>query len=297
MIKKDKKIVYLALLGALLLFHIINNAIFLTIYPLAEGKDSYAHITAFNNFCQIIENGKDNPFYIQGKSLLYNLVFVVIDYPPFFYFSAFVFNLLFGGLFFNAPIFTPTVYLLALLSAVYFIGKKINPETGIMAAFICSMYPMIFLPSRHFSLELTLCAISVLSILILLETDFFLRRKFSVLLGIVLGLGMLTKQTFLIYISGPFLVYGFYLLKSCRAEMKKQKIVNMFICSGIFLGISSLFYFNKDIYINAFNRAGFLGAISNNDIFSLEHISYYIRSIRHTLGVFLVLFSLRHVFI
>ena len=288
MSKIDKKTVCLALLIALLIFHIVNNIIFISIYPLAEGKDSYAHITAFNNFCQIIENGKLNPFYVQGKSLLHNLVFVVIDYPPLFYFNAFIFKLLFGGLFLNAAIFISTVYLLVLLFSVYAIGEMINPQTGIIAAFICSMYPMIFLSSRHFSLELMLCALTTASMLVLLKTNYFLNRKLSVSLGIIFGLGMLAKQTFLIYIAGPFLVYSIYSLGSCRREIRRLKIINMLICSGLFLGLSLLFYLNKDIYINIFNRVGFLGAVNNDNLYSFEHISYYLICLRNTIGMFFI---------
>jgi len=286
MSKIDKKTVCLALLIALLIFHIVNNIIFISIYPLAEGKDSYAHITAFNNFCQIIENGKLNPFYVQGKSLLHNLVFVVIDYPPFFYFSAFIFKLLFGGFPINAPILISTFYLLILLGAVYSIGERINPETGIIAAFVCGMYPLIFLPSRHFNLELMLCAIIAVAVLILLRTNYFADRKSSILLGVIIGFGMLTKQTFLIYIAGPFLVYVIYSFKNHPELIKKQKILNLIICAGFFLGISALFYLNKDIYKSIFDRAGFLGAISNDNLFSFDHLSYYFKSLRHTIGLF-----------
>lgn len=286
MIKTDKKIICLLLLIALLIFHVINNFIFISNYPLAEGKDSYAHITAFNNFCQIMENGKLNPFYVQGKSLLHNLIFVVIDYPPLFYFSAFILKFLFGGFLMNVSILNATVYLLILLGAVYSIGEMINPETGIIAAFVCGMYPMIFLSSRHFSLELMLCSISALSILIVLKTNFLLSRKYSILLGIVLGLGMLTKQTFFIYVSGPFLAYAVYSFKNCRTGIKQQMIENVLICCAIFLGIGSLFYLNKDMYANVFNRVRFLGAVNNANLFSAEHASYYLRSLKSTLGIF-----------
>jgi hypothetical protein len=48
------KFTIILLLGLIVFFHIFNNIFFLSIFPLAEGKDSYAHITAFNNFSQII---------------------------------------------------------------------------------------------------------------------------------------------------------------------------------------------------------------------------------------------------
>ena len=55
-------IVYILLMG-IVGIHLLGNIFFLVGHILPEGKDSYAHITAFLNFSGIFENGQANPFY------------------------------------------------------------------------------------------------------------------------------------------------------------------------------------------------------------------------------------------
>lgn len=285
----EKKIKYicLGLLIVLIIFHIANNLYFLAKNPLAEGKDNYAHITAFSNFKQIIDNGKNNPFYIKDQSLAYNLIFGVIDYPPLFYVSADIIDFLLGRFLFNAALLTNTFYLILLLVSVYFIANRINPVAGIISAFICGMYPMVFLSSRHFSIELALAAMCAVSILALIKTDGFQNRKFCLILGIFLGLGMLTKQTFLIYIAGPigFYAYLCFFQKQISFTPDKRKL-NLIGCLFVGILISSIFYCNKGVYLSVLNRAGFSGAVVSNDLYSFAHLSYYLQSLSNTIGYF-----------
>jgi len=290
-----KKNIYWILLISIIFFHFINNIYFLFKYPLPEGKDSVAHITTFLNFSQIIKNGSMHPFYIPGRSWLFNLVFIVLDYPPFFYFVAFLINLLMGQIFLQAALFTASLFFVLLIISIYKIGAIFGRSTGILAAFICSFYPAIFLTSRHFSLELALCAMVSLGIWLLLKTKFFKSLFYSVMLGIILGLGQLTKQTFFLYISGPLIIsIGFFYIQNWKFK-KFIEIRNMVFCCIVFLCISGIFYWSKDIYISAFNRAQFMGAVKDMDIFSPQHLTYYFRSLRDTMGNFFIaifLFSL-----
>lgn len=285
----EKKIKYicLGLLVVLIIFHIANNLYFLAKNPLAEGKDNYAHITAFSNFKQIIDNGKNNPFYIQDQSLAYNLIFCVIDYPPLFYVSADIIDLLLGRFLFNAALLTNTFYLILLLVSVYFIANRSSPVAGIISAYICGMYPMVFLSSRHFSLELALAAMCAVSILALIKTDGFQNRKFCLILGIFLGLGMLTKQTFLIYIAGPFGFYAYlcFFQKQISFTPDKRKL-NLIGCLFVGILICSIFYCNKGVYLSVLNRAGLSGAVVSNDLYSFAHLSYYLQSLSNTIGYF-----------
>ncbi|MBU1088056.1 MAG: glycosyltransferase family 39 protein [Candidatus Omnitrophica bacterium] len=297
MSKKKIKYICLILFGCLAIFHIANNLYFLTCNPLAEGKDSYAHITGFSNFKRILENKQNNPFYRTEKSLGYNLVFGVIDYPPLFYLSAYLMNLLLGSLLVNPALFTNTFYLIMLLSSVYAIAGTINARAAIISAFICGMYPLVFLSSRHFSLELALSAVTALSIFLLIKTNGFEQRKFSLLLGIFLGLGMLLKQTFLIYLSGPMIFY-IYLGLFQKQPLSGLKKRGLNLCLSIIIGIliSSIFYYNPEVYASVFKRAGFSGAVNNENLFSFAHLSYYFQSLPNTIGGFFLLMLLGGLF-
>ncbi|MDD5747109.1 MAG: hypothetical protein PHO30_07605, partial [Candidatus Omnitrophica bacterium] len=125
-----KKSAYSAALLILLLFHVLNNFYFLTLYPLAEGKDSLSHLTAFLNFSHIFHDGASSAFYNPARSWLGNLIFGVIDYPPFFYASAFWFKTLFGAILPNAALYAGTVFLMILLASVYKIGSYWGKENG-----------------------------------------------------------------------------------------------------------------------------------------------------------------------
>jgi hypothetical protein len=285
---KDKKhsLIFLVCLILLIGFHLANNIFFLTSHPLPEGKDSYAHLTAYNNFSQILKSGEESPFYEKDKSFLYNLIYGVIDYPPLFYLSAFFVNFLFSWSLFNGAMLTSGFYLALLLIAVYSLGKKISPSSGLLAAFICSMFPIVFLSSRHFSLELPLAAITALSVLLLLKTEFFSSRKYSVFLGIIMGLGMLLKQTYFLYFSGPLGVYCFFCFKNHGLKTDKLKKINFLIAGLLFLSLSALFYLNKEVYVSVANRAGFYGAVNDKNLLSVRHLTYYFGSLKNTLGLF-----------
>ena len=287
MIKFEKKYaVFLVLL--IILVHLISNIVFLKTYPMPEGKDCYAHITAFNNMNDIISKGRQSIFYDDSGSITRNLIFIVRDYPPFYYLSAVFINML---LFFcgNGAVFTSSVYFTIMLFSVYVIGSYFNRFTGVVSAFICGMYPMIFIASRHFNLELAIGAVAGLFIAVLLGTEFLSNTKRVFLLGIICGAGMLVKQPFWVYISGPFCLYVLYSFRIGEKTDRRKKIVNLILFFCLSLAVSSVFYFDKRVYLSIISRMFFPGAVSDTAIFSVNHFLYYIISLKNTLGVFFVI--------
>ncbi|MBI4846204.1 MAG: glycosyltransferase family 39 protein [Candidatus Omnitrophica bacterium] len=283
----SKKNILFWLLFLLICFHFFNNIAWLIKDPLATGKDSYAHLTSFLNFKQIISDGKTHPFYDQNKSLFYNLVFGVIDYPPFFNFFVFLLDFLFGHFYANAAIFTSTLAFLMLIFLVYKIGEVIEPKTGLLAAFICSFYPMMYYISRHFNIEMTLAAVVCAAVLCLLKTEFFEKRGFSIGLGVMFGIGMLTKETFIVYLVGPLCVTIYFSFNKAERLFWKKRSVNLLLAFLCAFFISLIFYYNKGVYANLFNRSQFIGAVNNSNVFSFEQLIYYPSSFRFTVGVFL----------
>jgi 4-amino-4-deoxy-L-arabinose transferase and related glycosyltransferases of PMT family len=211
----------------------------------------------------------------------------VIDYPPFFYASAFWFKTLFGAILPNAALYAGTVFLVILLASVYKIGSYWGKENGLLAAFICGMYPMIFWTSRHFSLELPLAAMTALSIRYLLKTDLFRSRKYAVVLGIVMGVGMLTKQTFGVYVCGPFTVVLVRMFREFRGPERNLRMGNAGLCLLLTLLISLIYYHEPEVFRNILVRSGFSGAVAEKSIFNPAHLFYYPWTLRNTIGVFL----------
>ncbi len=127
-------------------------------------------------------------------------------YPPLFLVSPLIITLFAGFSKTNAVMINLVFYLIMLIST-YLIGKKIsgNKYTGLLSAFILSMFPMIFGISRCFMLDFALTAMVVFSICCLIYTDRFSNRKISLLFGISLALAFFTKWTAPVFIIGPLI--------------------------------------------------------------------------------------------
>jgi 4-amino-4-deoxy-L-arabinose transferase-like glycosyltransferase len=134
-------------------------------------------------------------------------------YPPFAHLVALPFVLLFEPTI-DALLAANLVFLGIVLGCVYGLGRLFGrPFTGVLAAFLVGMYPVIYGLSRHYLLDIPLTAMVTLSIFCLLRAGNFKRLAPSVLLGVSLGLGMLTKWTFAVFLAGPLLIATLYTVK------------------------------------------------------------------------------------
>lgn len=98
------------------------------------------------------------------------------------------------------------LFLCLLLVATYGIGVRLRgPPAGLVAAVLLACFPHVIGYSRSYWMDLPASALVALGVWALLTTDGFLRRRRSVLFGLIVGLGMLTKFTFLVFLIGPLL--------------------------------------------------------------------------------------------
>jgi 4-amino-4-deoxy-L-arabinose transferase-like glycosyltransferase len=203
---------YYFLLVILLLFHIINNLIIINNdnTPLLwDGGDyfyrSLRYYDVFRNF---------------GSDFITEFNDVSRYRPPLFLLSSLPFYLIFG----RSPdvaAMTNVVYFIILVLSVYGIGKRIHSEeVGLLASFIVSTFPIIFGLSRSYWLDFPLTAMVSLSMYLLLMADYFKNKKYSILFGISAGLGMLTKWTYFVFLSGPFL---YFFVSSFRSKSEKEE--------------------------------------------------------------------------
>lgn len=126
------------------------------------------------------------------------------------------------------------VYIAVIFYALYYIGIKIfDRKTAILSVLILSLYPLFFRYSRFFSIDFALLAMVCLSICLLLYADDFQDRKNSILFGVSLGLGMLTKWSFIFFLFGPLLysAYRIYLSKKNRRPLSSKKAARNFLLS------------------------------------------------------------------
>src|SRR5262245_11478069 len=115
-----------------------------------------------------------------------------------------------GLLYFALPIAPMTAQAVMLgffalgLVAVFGIGRALwDDRAGLLAAFFFAMAPFVVFSLMNFQLDLPLAAMVALTMWILLRADLFASLRWAVALGVVLGLGMLTKPTFPVYVLGP----------------------------------------------------------------------------------------------
>ncbi len=202
-------------------------------------------------------------------------------YPPLLYFSSAILASFFGV---SRTIFVKTniIYFLIMVFSVYFIGKKIgNRKIGLLSAFILSVFPMIFGMSRSFMLEFSLTAMVSFSICCLFYAEGFTNKKYSLLFGLSLGLGMLAKWTFPIFLIGPF---------SCLLiTMHKKGIKNLLYALMLGLLVASLWYLPYAINTSVIER---LAYELNFFWYSLGGFLSYLRSIFYQISPFFLVFLL-----
>ena len=87
------------------------------------------------------------------------------------------------------------------MAAIYLIGReRVDDTTGVMAAVIFGSAPFVVFNTVRFQLDLPLTAIVALACWIVLRVDGFTHRGWSLALGAVVGLGLLTKPPFPVYV-------------------------------------------------------------------------------------------------
>jgi len=166
-------------------------------------------------------------------------------YPPLVQITSALFYFPFG-LTEDMAVLSLLPYLFILFFSVYMIGRKLyNNLVGLLAAFLISIFPMIISFSRVYYLEIPVTALSSLALLVLLNTDYFSNRKYSVLFGITLAMALLAKWISIVFIAGPFGLCIFSALFS-KTVPKKKIIINLFIslcvCFLFILPVYSLLY-------------------------------------------------------
>ena len=192
-----------ALLSGLVLFHAINNWLWLAANVTLLGWDVPGHLGT-----SLIYNGILQPL---TPKTLFEAVVWHPNRPPFVFLSAVPLYRLFGV---SVDVGTmANVFFLAMLFAsVYGIGLRLGGRgVGLLAAFVVSIFPGIFATSRFFYHELALAAVVSLAIFLLLASEGFEQRAFSLLFGLSFGLGLLTTRTYLTFIFAPL---GFVILRS-----------------------------------------------------------------------------------
>jgi hypothetical protein len=91
--------------------------------------------------------------------------------------------------------------------ATYLLGRRLaGGLVGVVAAVLFGTAPFVVFSALRFQLDLPLAAMVALTLWIMLNTEFFMRPGWSLLAGVVVGLGMLTKPSFPVYVAPAVVV-------------------------------------------------------------------------------------------
>jgi hypothetical protein len=134
------------------------------------------------------------------------------------------------------------IFFSVLLISTCLIGVRCSSRAaGALAAVIVSLYPAIYGQSRKFGLDFPLVAMTALNVYILMRTDNFRVRGFSLLLGLTMGLGLLTKGQIAIYLAFP-VVYS--LLRGILPPRgaATTRVVNFVLFLVIAVGVSAIWW-------------------------------------------------------
>ncbi|MFN2291104.1 MAG: ArnT family glycosyltransferase [Anaerolineae bacterium] len=186
-------------IGSVLLFHTLNNWRWLAVNVTSTGWDKPRHLARSLNYARMLE-----PVTIQS---LFGVMISDPVRPPLFPASATIAYRLFGW---NADVATMIniLYMAIALAATYGLGRHWGSATkghrlGLVSVLVLGSFPMFYAMSRYFYLEFALMAMVTLTLFLLLATEGFQRRGLSILFGLSLGLGLLTKRTFAVFVVGP----------------------------------------------------------------------------------------------
>ena len=266
-----KKQYHFIILFLLVLFYGINNYIWIKLHEFPAYADEAYHLIRSLDYLNI--------FIHPSKDVFFALLNVDNLRPPFFHFCMAMVNFLIPnpGL---IPIITNIFFAGILFISIYYFGKKIaNENCGLLAAFTVAMYPYIFGLSRMALPDFASVAMACLNLCLLVYTDRFKNTLFSILLGLAIGLGILTKLTFIFFLAGPVVIMAIAaFIDKDTAALRKKVIFNLGLVIVLATIIGGVWYFPRfDFLWKTYVTFGFKirKPISPPETFSFASFIYY----------------------
>lgn len=164
-----------------------------------------------------------------------------------------------------------------LLGSVYALAKDLsdNKSAGVWACLLIVWTPYLSWISRETILDYWLSAWFAAALAVLYKTRGFQSRRWSLVLGIIMALGLLTKWFFLGFILAP-LLYVFCRHRLWKHPVRCVHLADALIIAGVFAG---LWYFpNIPRLIRYFGENAKAGAMEGEPpVLSFQSLIYYLR--------------------
>jgi 4-amino-4-deoxy-L-arabinose transferase-like glycosyltransferase len=188
------------------------------------------------------------------------------------------FYLIFGDAYSSALYVNLLFIIVGSIYLYKFVSLVSSKESALLSVLILNSFPLTFAMSREYLVEYGLMTFVIAWMYYILRLEITSSKKDAYVLGIVMGLGMLMKSSFILYIIFPTLfliVMRTYELKKIPAEWKSNSLI--IILSGAI--VAGTWYFeNLPKIVNFALYAGFSDVAKNwsmGDVFSLNTIFKY----------------------
>lgn len=186
-------------------------------------------------------------------------------YPPFFYLSVLPYYFVFG-VSEDIMAFSLVTFLIILIFSVYKIGEELfNERTGLISAAIIGFFPGIIGNSRNFSPDFPILSIASLAYLSYFKSEKLAKTNWSVFLGVSLGIGLLLKLTFVIYLMPLAIIFlnDAKISFDKKRKFQKKALWNLALAASIFIFIIFPWYAKN------------LAAISSDYLSEFERYNLY----------------------
>jgi len=121
-------------------------------------------------------------------------------YPPFYHLSLIPLSFIFGFTL-DIGVIGNSFYMVIMALSIYGIGKILyTRNTGLIAAFLVSSYPLIVSMSREYIISVMLTTMTTLAYYLFLKSENFENKKYSLWFSFIFAVGLMVKWTFFIYV-------------------------------------------------------------------------------------------------
>ncbi|MCK5242796.1 glycosyltransferase family 39 protein [bacterium] len=187
-----------AYLAALLAAIILTNLVWLFVDARPLAWDESTHYMGAVGYFKVLQQG--------GWGLLHNLLYLSDFYPPLTEFIAGLFFLLTSPSTDTAA-FLDVFFIGGIIWVLFLLGKRtFGQETGILAGYVFAAGSAVIIQSKVFMLDISLAFFVTLGFYAFLASEQFLRKRWVITYGVVLGLAMLTKWSALFFLAFPPLI-------------------------------------------------------------------------------------------
>jgi hypothetical protein len=209
----------------------------------------------------------DSLVYFHAFSLSHPLRFLetYVYYPPFAYWVTDGFYALLGNQAMWVAVLSNIVFIAILVFATYGVGKALwDPWMGLLAAVFTVTTPMFVVAFKDYMLDAPLAAMVVLGLYLLIRSEGFSRGRYTLLLGLVCGFGVLEKWTFPFALALPVLATLVAAGAASVRERSALRVLNVAAAALIAFVVAAPWYVHNftEIHRDLSYNSGTAGVIS-----------------------------------